>query len=80
MQRNVNERSLHLSEVRGIFPRAMRDEGSRWLQMNGSFEEWDSDLQGGKSSGIRKDTKKNLEKLQGKDRAFRSSHNRKSKD
>ena len=45
----------------------------------GSFEEWDSDLSGRESSGIQRIRRK-TGKTAGKDRAFRSSHNRKSKD
>ena len=63
----------------GGYSACMRDEGSRWSQMKVLLK-----------SGIlifregilwnTKDTKEKTGKTAGKDRAFRSSHNRKSKD
>ena len=72
------ERSLYLSKVRRIFPRACKTQNRddhRWR----FFWRMGFGSSGRKSSGIQRIRRK-TEEITGKDRAFRSSCNRKSKD
>lgn len=62
----------------GDISACMRDEGSRWLQMKVLLKSGILIFRR-ESSGIQRIRRK-TGKTAGKDRAFRSSHNRKSKD